>query len=254
MKLLVIARYTLKELLKSKLLWNVAGLGVIISLMCWVAAEFTFGVPGRVALDIGLSALSISGYGIAIFVGSTLISKELESRTIYMIISRPVAREYFLLGKLLGLSSFLALNFFLLSLFSIGTAYLFGIKLDEVIFCSLLSSYLESLLLMMVVVCISIESSTVLTILFSLTLLLTGHAVGETLQALFVKENPLLNNFLSAYHWIFPGFYKFNLKDVVIYQQDLPIDWYLSTIGYGISYIIFLTLISVWLIRKKDLN
>ncbi len=254
MKSLTIAKYTIKELVKSKLLWNVVALGLVIALASWVAAEFTFGVPGKVALDVGLSMLSLSGYFISIFVGANLITKEIESRTIYMIISRPVSRESFLLGKLLGLAAFMAINFALLSFFSLGSAVLLGVKLNSLIFASLLSSYVECLLLMMVVVFISIESNLVLTVIFSLTLLIAGHAVGETLQAQFVKNNQMLESFLQMYHWIFPGFYKFNLKDFVIYQTEVRSSWYMSTIGYGLSYILFLGSMSLWLVRRKDLN
>lgn len=254
MRALIIAKYTFKELINSKLLWNVVGLGFINALVSWVAAEFTFGVPGKVALDIGLSLLSLSGYFIAIFVGANLIRKEMDSRTIYMIISRPVSRESFLIGKLLGLSIFLALNYFLLALMSVATAFALGVSADPVTLLCLLSSYLETLLLLMVVICLSIESGPVLTVMFSLTLLVAGHAVGETLQAFYVKNNPTLKMFLEAYHWIFPGFYKFNLKDLVMYQPDIQFGWYFSTLGYGISYIGFLIFVSLWLMKRKDLN
>ncbi len=254
MKAFIIARYTFKELLKSKLLWNVVALGVIISIVSWIAAEFTFGVPGRVALDVGLSLLSISGYFIAIFVGTTLISRELESRTIYMIISRPVSRQEFLIGKLIGLGLFLALNFILLSAFSLGVSLLLGVSLNSLIMWSVVAAYVESLLLMLVVVCISLEANVVITIMSSLTLLVAGHAVGETLQALFVKNNYYLEQFLKLYHWIFPGFYKFNLKELVIYQQTVPTGWVISSLGYGVAYTVFLVFISLWLIKRKDLN
>lgn len=254
MKALVIAEYTIKELIKSKLLWNVVAIGVVIAVVSWIAAEFTFGVPGRVALDVSLSLLSLSGYFIAIFVGSTLISRELESRTIYMIISRPVSRQEFLIGKLLGLSLFLVLNFILLSVFSLSVSVLLGVTTNALIYWSLLLSYVECLVLMLVVVCISLESNIVITILSSLTLLVAGHAVGETLQALFVKSHHTLELFLKCYHWIFPGFYKFSLKDLVIYQQEVDTGWLVASLGYGVTYSVFLVCVSLWLIKKKDLN
>ena len=70
----------------------------------YVATEFTYGVPERVALDFGLGMLSLSSLSISLFLGVSLLSKEIESRTVYMVISRPVPRFAFIIGKILGLS------------------------------------------------------------------------------------------------------------------------------------------------------
>ncbi|MBY0516190.1 MAG: ABC transporter permease subunit [Bacteriovoracaceae bacterium] len=254
MKIIIIARYTLKELLKSKLLWNVVGLGALIAILSWVSSEFTFGVPSRVALDIGLASLSLSGYGIAIFIGAGLISKEIESRTIYMVLSRPVNRGEFLLGKILGLSVFLAINFLLLSSFSLITVMLLGTPISSLILWSIVFNYLECLMLMVLVVSISLEVNTVLTILFSLLLLVTGHVIGETRKALYVTSKPALAAILDFYHLVLPGFYKFNLKDLVLYEQTVSLNWLLSTFSYGLLYSAFLISLSVWMMNKKELH
>ena len=80
-KILFIAEATLKEVLKSKILINVFILGVVIAVSTFVASEFTYGVPSRVAIDIGLGTLALSASAISLFLGVNLIAKELESRT-----------------------------------------------------------------------------------------------------------------------------------------------------------------------------
>ena len=111
-KIFTIAYYTFKEIFKSKILVSVFFAGLGLMLVTYVATEFTYGVPERVALDFGLGILSLSSLAISLFLGATLLSKEIDSRTVYMVISRPVPRFAFILGKLLGLLGIQAINDF----------------------------------------------------------------------------------------------------------------------------------------------
>jgi ABC-type transport system involved in multi-copper enzyme maturation permease subunit len=250
----IVANYTLKELLKSKVLVSAFVMSGGIALLAWLASEFTFGVPARVALDVGLAALSISGYGIAVFMGATLISREIESRTIYMIISRPISREAFLIGKMVGLTLFLITNLAVLGVAAVGVAWLLGLPPSWLVFCAFLASILECMILMLVVVLLSLGSNTSLTVIFSLILLVAGHAIGETRNSLYVQLRPALGRVLDFFHYIFPGFYKFNLKNLVIYELAPPEGWLSSMFLYGVCYAAFLVILICLVIRKKDFN
>lgn len=250
----IVARYTFKELLKSKILWSALALSAGIALLAWLAAEFTFGVPARVALDVGLGALSVSGYGIAIFIGATLISREIESRTIYMVISRPVTREAFFFGKICGLVCFLFLNMAILGASAISVAWILGLPPTVLEGWAFLGAVLECIVLLLTVVLISLGTNTALTVIFSVILLMAGHAIGETRNTLYVKVRPNLAAVLDFFHYFFPGFYKFNLKDFVIYQQHPPEGWIFSMLSYGFCYAGLLTCLISLIIRKKDFN
>src|SRR6476659_1520795 len=128
MKTLTIAFYTFKEIWKSKILLNVFFVGIGLMIVTYVATEFTYGVPERVALDFGLGMLSLSSLSISLFLGVTLLSKEIESRTIYMVISRPVPRYVFILGKIFGLLGIQGLNILILSSMSLLSVVLLGGK------------------------------------------------------------------------------------------------------------------------------
>ena len=251
---MIVASYTLKELLKSKVLVSALVMSLGIALLAWLASEFTFGVPARVALDVGLAALSVSGYGIAVFMGATLISREIESRTIYMVISRPISREAFLLGKMVGLTLFLVVNLTVLGVSAVGVAWLLELPPSWLVLCAFIASILECVILMLVVVLISLGANTPLTVIFSLILLVAGHAIGETRTSLYVQLRPALGRVLDFFHYIFPGFYKFNLKDLVIYQIAPPPGWLSSMFAYGFCYATFLAVLICLVIRRKDFN
>jgi ABC-2 type transport system permease protein len=253
-KIYTIAYYTFKEILKSKILLSVFFAGLILMLATYVATEFTYGVPERVALDFGLGMLSISSLGISLFLGVTLLSKEIDSRTVYMIISRPVSRQAFILGKLVGLVGIQAINIVLLSSMTLLVVSLLGGELVPLIFWTIGFIFLESILLLLVVVLVSLLANNILSSLLSLMILIMGHAVKETQNVTFVKNNELLKVVLEAYHFVLPGFYKLNLKDFVLYQKTLPIGYLLSSLTYGVTYSGFLLFMIIFVFDKKNLD
>lgn len=253
-KALIVALYTFKELFKSKILLNVFFVGLGLMLVIYVATEFTYGVPERVAIDFSLGMLSVSSLAISLFLGVTLISKEIESRTIYMIISRPVSRHSFIFGKVMGLMGIQLINVIVLSIMAIFSSYLLGGQIYSLIFWAVGFILLESLMLLLVVALISLFANNVLAVLLSLVLLLLGHAIPETQGIGFVKSRPIINFALDIYHFFLPAFYKLNLKDFILYQKELPLEYLLSSLAYGIVYSAALLFLIMAIFNRKNLD
>jgi ABC-type transport system involved in multi-copper enzyme maturation permease subunit len=253
-KVYIIAYYTFKEILKSKILINVFFAGLGLMLVTYVATEFTYGVPERVALDFGLGTLSLSSLAISLFLGATLLSKEIDSRTVYMVISRPVPRYAFILGKIMGLLGIQALNVFLLSLMTLVAVTALGGDITSLIYWAIGFIFLESILLLLVVVLVSLVANNILSTLLSLVILVLGHAVKETQGLTFVKNRGFFKILLETYHFVLPGFYKLNLKEFVIYKTSLPLDFLLSSLIYGLSYSGFLLILTIYMFNKKNID
>jgi ABC-type transport system involved in multi-copper enzyme maturation permease subunit len=253
-KTLTIAHYTFKEIWKSKILLNVFFVGIGLMVVTYVATEFTYGVPERVALDFGLGMLSISSLGISLFLGVGLLSREIESRTVYMVISRPVPRYAFIIGKLLGLIGIQAINVIILATMTMTATKLLGGDITSLIIWAIVFIFLESIMLLMVVVLLSLMANNILSVLFSLVLLLLGHAVKETQEINFLSDNPVIVKILDVYHFILPAFYKLNLKDFVIYKNDLPMSYLAGNFLYGVLYSIFLLVAVVLIFNRKNID
>ncbi len=253
-KIRIIAYYTFKEILKSKILINVFFAGLLLMIMTYVATEFTYGVPERVALDFGLGMLSLSSIAISLFLGVNLLSKEIDSRTVYMVISRPVPRYAFILGKMIGLIGIQVVNVFLLSVMTLVVTTTLGGEISSLIMWAIGFTLLESILLLLVVVLMSLLANNILSSLISVVILLLGHAVKETQGAGFVQNNPLFKSVLEIYHFFLPGFYKLNLKDFVLYKTSLPLDYLLSSLMYGLTYSGFLLLTIIYLFNRKNID
>ncbi len=253
-KIFIIANYTFKDLLKSKILYITLFMGLSIMLATYVATEFTYGVPEKVALDFGLGLLSLSSLGVSLFMGATLLSNEIESRTVYMVISRPVPRWVFIVGKILGLLLVLFLNISILSLMTIGCSSFLGGKIESLIFYALGFIALECTLLLLVVVLFSLFANTILSSLMALVLLILGHAIKETQSTTFVMNRGYLKKLIEFYHLVLPGFYKLNLKDFVVYENVASLDFIPYSFLYGIFYSCFLFGLIVYIFNKKNLD
>lgn len=253
-KIHTIAFYTFKEIFKSKILLNVFFAGLALMVVTYVATSFTYGVPERVALDFGLGMLSISTQAISMFLGVSLLSKELESRTVYMVVSRPVPRYAFILGKLVGLTSIQVLNVAILSSMTLLMTTLMGGEISSLIFWVIFLTLLESVLLLLLVVLMSLIVNNILAVLFSVLILIAGHAVESTRDISFVKRTPVFQAMLDFYHYVLPGFYKLNLKDFVLYNKTLPFTYLSSATVYGIAYSVALLLLIIAIFNRKNLD
>jgi len=253
-KIFLTARYTFVEIYKSKVMLSVVILGIALLIVSYVASELSYGVPARIAFDFGFGALTFSSVGMAIFIGVTLVSREIENRTVYMTISRPIKRSSFLLGKILGLAFILLVNILILSVLTLGLYLFLGGEFNELFSWMILFAFFESLLTMLIVIFFSLFNNITMSVVYTLAFYISGHAISDLQMLSFVKENPLFKNSLSLYSWGFPNFSKINIKNFAIYKQTLELDFLLGASLYACVYALMLLLISAYIFEKKNLD
>lgn len=253
-KIFTIAYYTFKEIFKSRILYGILFIGSAIMLSVYIAQEFTYGAPLRVAMDVGLGLTSLSSLGIALFLGVSLLSKEIDSRTVYMIISRPIHRYQFIIGKLLGLIGILIINIIILTSMMIASILLLDGNLDGLFFWSIFFTFLESILLLLLVTFFSLITNNVMAAFCSFILLVSGHIITDTKDIFFVKNRPYMGKILDAYQYFLPSFNKLNIKDFVLYKQSLPAEYLVSATVYGLAYSAFLLCLIIVVFNRKDLD
>lgn len=254
MNILYVAGQTFKELYQSKILVNILFLGVFLFLVTFVVSEFSYGVANKVTLDIGLGTLSLSATTIALFLGATLIQKEIANRTLYMVISRPVSRTTFLMGKMLGLAGILFVNVLVLFAMLMVFYGLLDGSYNYLIPWSLLYIYLESLLVMFIVVFFSLISNSIIAVLSSLTIFIAGHAISTVKETSPYKHDAVLRGLVDFYSTIAPDFSRFNIKSFVLYEKFLDHSLLWTSVLYcGLWIIIFLVL-SSFIISKKEFS
>lgn len=254
MKSLTVAKYTFSEFVQSKILYNVFFLSLGLLLLTYVASEFTYGVPNKVALDFGLGASSISTLLISIFLGANLIVREVENRTLYMVISRPISRVEFLLGKIIGLIGIVFINTLVLGGVSISLYFLLGGGWSYLIPFAFLFIILEAIIVLLIVIFFSLITNTILAVVNTLVLYVSSYAIYEVGKTTFANNNLFFKKMIAIGEYILPGLSSFNLKEYILYEKVIQIPSLSYGILYGVSYIFFLLLICTTIFNQKNLD
>lgn len=251
---LTVTHYTYLEIIKSKILLQILILGGILMGVVFVAQQFTYGVPERVVLDVGLGALSLSTVGIALFMGTTLISNEIENRTVYMTLSRPISRSAFLIGRICGMSLVLLINITILGALTVIFCSALGGIISPLIFQCIFLSGLESLIILTIVIFVSLFANNVISVITTIGVYFIGHAVSGTKDLVITKMSPVLSATHTLLSYVVPNFGKLNLKDYVLYKQSVGLDYIASATLYGTLYFLVILISSCFIFENKNLD
>ncbi len=259
----IIALNTFRESIRDKILYNIVFLAIALTLFSIVLGEWSVFDRAYVIKSTTLSVMSLSGLLISIFVGISLVQKEIQRRTVLTLLSKPISRASFIVGKYLGLLAVVAVH--LLILTCIFYAMLFIISAEPTF--NLLSAiyliFCEMAVVIAVALLFSSFSSTVLSALFTLGVYFAGHLSNQLLeQVRFASRMGEMGDSSSAIfekaavviHAVFPGLYRYNVTTYVVHGVALP-DMYLfwNTI-YALGYVgVFLAIASWWFSRRDFL-
>lgn len=253
-KTLIVAKYTFLEVYRSKVMLSIAFIAIALVTVSYVASEFAYGAPAKVALDFGFGLTSISNLVMAVFIGTTLLGKEIENRTLYMILSRPISRTSFMVGKVFGLSSVLIINTLCLSILTALIFKYLGGSLNSLMFWASWFSLIEALIMMLFAILFSLITNNALAVIYTLTIWIVGHSIQITSKLIQTKVNVVFDFIIKSATGIVPDLEKINLKDLLIYEQDIPIAYLLNLQLYSLFYIIAVLLIISYLFKTKNLD
>jgi Cu-processing system permease protein len=254
MRILAVASNTFKETIRNRILVNILLFAVFLILLSMVVGEWSIHNQVKVIKDFGLSAMSLFGLLIAIFIGIRLMVQEMEQRTIYLILSKPIRRWEFVLGKYLGLAATLAVNVALMALALWGLGLVREGRIDTALAPAVGLIYLEILLIVAFALLFSTITSPTLAAVFTLCIYVIGHTTS------FIREFTLVNPDQGA-HWllrviylVMPNLENLNLKMASVEHIALPPHAAAFGALYGAGYIAFVLALTVLIFENKDLK
>jgi len=253
-KIIIVARYTFSEAVKSKILLNIIFLGIAFLLSSYIASELTFGTPEKTSLDIGLGLTSIAIKIIAIFYGVNIIQSEIENRSIYLVLSRPITKVQYLMGRLMGMSGILFVNVFILGLISLSLYYFLGGTIDSMMIWTIFFSFIEALLLLLIVVTCSLFSSKVLSILLGISAYISGYISSTLLESNQFAKTGIFNFVLKFLNNTIPNFSRLNLKDFILYEQSISSYVLIGTLLHSSLFILIYLILGSILMKRKSLD
>lgn len=251
MKVVSIALNTFRENLRDKLLYNLLIFALLMIGSSLILMRLTLGEFHRLILDIGLGSINFFGVLIAIFVGIGLVSKEIEKKTIYTIISKPVARYQFLLGKYMGLSLTLLVNTAIMAVGLLAVLYVQDVPIHVVLFKALGMIFLEFMVVTAVALLFSTFSSATLSAIFTLAIFVIGHLTAD-LKTFGQKMDVLGRGVLEGTYYLLPNLERFNLKGHVTHQVDVPASDLFLIAAYGMAYTALLLMLASVIFQRRD--
>jgi Cu-processing system permease protein len=245
---------TVRELIRSKLLYNVVIFAALLLGSSLFVAQLTVGEWRRIILDQGLSAAELGGGLIAVVVGVNLIAGEIERRTIFPTLAKPVTRGTFIAGRYLGLVLVLAANAVLMLALLAVLVHLAGERIDAVVVQAMFLIFIELMLLAAVAMLFGSFSTPMLAAGFSLAIFLIGHLVGDLRAFGDRSKSETAKTLASFFYRLLPDLELLNLKSSAANRLLVPAGYVATSTAYGIAYAAVLLLLSGIIFSKRDLK
>jgi ABC-type transport system involved in multi-copper enzyme maturation permease subunit len=234
-----VAANTFREAVRDRVLYNLVFFALLMMGAAIMVGQISIGIEESVIKSLGLTAISVIGIFIAVFIGVGLVSKEMDKRTLYALLAKPVARWQFLLGKFVGLVMTLAVNTTAMAVglyvalwtvkhplehgdwYLLGAVYLIWLKLALIVALAMLFS------------CIT---TPFLAILFTVGIYIAGVFAEDlrTMKAVDLTASTM--RLLKGISYLLPNFENFNVVGAVAHGRGVPATLLWQDTGYAFVY------------------
>ncbi|MFH0871781.1 MAG: ABC transporter permease [bacterium] len=254
MKVLAISINTFKEAVRDRILYTLLIFALFMIGSSALLASLSTGQDAKIIQDLGLSCISIFGTLIAVFLGIGLVYKEIEKRTLYVLISKPIHRAQFILGKYLGLALVLLTN---VAIMGTGLLLLSRIYLGEWpwrLLVALAFTLLELLVITGLAILFSSFTTPTLSAIFTLSLFLIGHLSPDLRLFAGRFGRPAARLLIELFYYLLPNFRHFHFESLII-NGFLPDGIVLfQSACYGLLYGAALLLLAMLAFARRDLK
>jgi ABC-type transport system involved in multi-copper enzyme maturation permease subunit len=260
-----IAINVFRESVRDKVLYNLVLFAMLLIASSFLIGQLTAGQDVKIIKDLGLGATSVFGLFIAVFIGIGLVSKEVERRSIYALLAKPITRYQLVLGKYFGLTLTLAVNVAVMAaaLYFVLAYMTWGLPaearvvaetpaLDPALLKAVLLIFVELTLVTAVALFFSTFSSPMLSAAFAFGFFIVGHFSTELRNFDQVVDSAAAGAVARGLYWILPNLSAFDIKAQVVHAQPVPIGYMAFTIGYAALYIAVVLSIATLVFSRRD--
>jgi ABC-type transport system involved in multi-copper enzyme maturation permease subunit len=254
---LAIVLNTFREAVRDRVLYNLIAFALILIASALLFGEISIGIQKTILINLGLSSISIFGLLIAIFLGIGLVYKEMDKRSLYALLSKPIRRSQFILGKFLGLNFTIFVNTALMSIGLWAALYYLtrgftpqDIYIWEAIYFILLQLSLVTALCLF----FSCFSTPVLSAVFTFVAYVIGNLASDLRTFGELTENNLLQGLTTGLYYLLPNFSNFNVSAWVAHGNPIEKSVLFLNTAYALCYDTALVAASVLIFSRKDLK
>lgn len=255
-RILHIASNTFREAVRDRVLYNLIAFAILMCGAAVLVGQISIDIERLVVINLGLTAVALFGIVIAIFVGIGLVSKEIEKRTLYTVLSRPVRRWEFIAGKFFGLAGTLVVNTFFMAI-GVFAALLYVSHhfhaADAWVLVALYFIILQFLIVVALALFFSSFSSPLLSAVFAFCLFVIG-SFSEDLRGFAAMSHGVQGWLATAAAYIVPNISALNVIGQVAHGEPVAGQLILLNTGYALLYSAVVVLGAVLIFERRNLK
>jgi len=254
-----------KESVRDRVPYNLVLFAVLLISSSYLIGQLTAGQDVKIIKDLGLAATAVFGLFIAIFIGIGLVSKEVERKSIYSLLSKPISRPQFILGKYAGLVLTLAVNVAVMTLATyLILGYMTWVETPEFkagwdapgtdprLLLATLLIFIELMIVTAIALFFSTFSTPFLSAAFTFGLYVVGHFNADLKNFdRIVESRPAIWLARGLYH-VLPDLSAFDVKTEVVHGLPVAAGYVASTTAYGAAYITALLVAAIVIFSRRD--
>lgn len=263
----LVAWHVFKESVRDRILYAIGAFALLLVAAAILIAQITAGQDVKIIKDLGLAVIEVAGVLMAIVIGVGLVAREIDRRSIFALLTKPLPRPEFIVGKYLGLVLTVMVNvagmtaalYLMLVYAHSQMAPEQRLALDapvvdpRLLLVIVMVGAELSLLTAIALFCSTFSSSGLLSIVFTVGLYLTGLLSGDLRQfGDIVDVSPVVAWAVQAVGWVVPAFSAFDIKAQVVHGLPLPAGFVGATLLYAAVYIVAILVAAVTLFSKRE--
>ena len=253
LRIWAIAANSFREVIRDRILYFIGFFALLMAFAWRLLPEIAVGTHQKIFLDLGLAAIGLLGVIVAVFVGTGLINKEIDKRTILVLIPKPLSRAEFILGKHLGLSG--VLGVMLGVMLVIYLLMLLGMKVSFQALPLIVSVFylgLELILIAAVAIAFGVFTSSILATLMTFGVYLMGHISKDLIQLGIISKNPNILAITKNIYLILPDLERLNFRNEAVYGLLPSADVLIANALYSLVYTGLLLGISILIFSRRQ--
>ncbi len=253
----VVAINTFREAVRDRVLYNLVFFALMMIGAAILVGQISIGIERLVIINLGLSAISIFGLVMAVFIGVGLVYKEMEKRTLYTLLAKPIRRSEFLVGKYGGLLLTLVVNTSFMALGLGAALYYVGrpfVHADAWILVAIYFILLELALVTAIALFFSCFSSPMLSALFTMGIYVTGVFGTDIRDFGQFASTPVLKVATRVIYYLVPNFHNFNAIAVVAHGGSIPVSLIWQNTLYAVLYVTLVLVAASAVFARRNLK
>lgn len=254
-RIFVMATNVFREVIRDRILYIIGFYALLMVVVMQLLPQIAASTEDKIFLDFGLAAMNVLGLIVAVFVGTGLVSKEIEKRTVLALIAKPISCAEFIIAKHLGLSSVLALLVAVMTVIYLALLQFQGITYSLVsILLASVFLFLQLSLITAFALALGVFTSSVLATLLTFGVYLVGNFSQDLVNIGRISKNPGFERVTQTLYLILPDLSRLDLKNLAVYgTQLLPSPLTLiANAGYGVVYIVLVLAIAILVFARRE--